>query len=417
MSRFYTLVPRCSCITALIASLLLGVFGVGQNAFARPPQNEEEALQCMLYVTAFTAKNEVLGHGSAFIAEENGVFWIYTNAHNLAGAARVEFLDFKGVKLKGFGKFACYSDAAGVVTVEAPGGGKNKYGCDGVKIELKEKRLLGFEIEKDPINVGDEVITLGDKGGTKAMDILEGKISKVTSKVLMTTCKTAGGCSGGALVLKDSWRVIGLHTWGVPGSVKAMDLLWSDGQIEDQYAGASRIDAASWIFMSARDFMKGSKLHAEAVELTRILAFLYLMTPTKQGFHISPSAKLAVNTTFGDTFARFNNNTILKRIISLNESLGRAKNSPIKIANTEVISTYAKVISRVREDYKAQQVEILKTMAPYYRVEMKKNGFFSLGKRIYHELETAEDWFKEKDGVGGVIPLAGWFNLPPLADF
>lgn len=401
-----------------MASLLLGVFGVGQNAFARPPENEEEALQCMLYVTAFDTKNEEVWGGSAFIAEENGVFWIYTNAHNLAGAARIEFLDFKGAKLKGFGKFACYSAAAGVVTLETPDGKKSKFGCDGVKIELKEKRLLGFEFEKDPINVGDEVITLGDNGATKTMDILEGKISMVASKVLLTTCKTAPGSSGGALVLKDSWRVIGLNTWGVNGSAKPLDLLWSaNGQAEDQYAGASRIDAASWIFMSARDFMKGSKLHNEAVELTRILTFLYLMTPTKQGFHISPSAKLAVNTTFGDTFVKFNNNIMLKRLISLNESLGRAENSPIKVANTEVISTYAKVISRVREDYKAQQVEILKTMAPYYRVEMKKNGFFSLGKRIYHELEIAEDWFKEKDGVGGVIPLAGWFNLPPLADF
>ena len=286
-----------------------------------------------------------------------------------------------------------------------------------MKIELKEKRLLGFEFEKDPINVGDEVITLGDKGGTKTMDILEGKISKVTSKTLQTTCKTAGGCSGGALVLKDSWRVIGLHTWGLPGSIKTLDLLWSDGRAEKRYAGASRIDTADWIFMSARDFMKGSKLHKEAVELTRILSFLYLMTPTKQGFYISTSTKIAVNTKFGDAFKRFKNNIMLERLISLNKSLGRAKNSPIKVANTEVISAYAKVISKVREDYEAQQVEILKTMAPYYRVELKKSGFFSLGKRIYHELETAEDWFKAKDGVGGRIPLKGWFNLPPLRDF
>ncbi|MDB4726595.1 serine protease [bacterium] len=261
MSRFYTVVPRCSCMVALIVSLLLGVFGVGQNAFARPPENEEEALQCMLYVTAFNTKNEEVWGGSAFIVEENGVFWIYTNAHNLAGAARIEFLDFKGAKLKGFGKSACYSDAAGVITRETPDGKKYKLDCDGVKIELKEKRLLGFEFEKDPINVGDEVITLGDKGGAKTMDILEGKISKVTSKTLQTTCKTAGGCSGGALVLKDSWRVIGLHTWGLPGSVKTLDLLWSDGRAEKRYAGASRIDTADWIFMSARDFMKGSKLH------------------------------------------------------------------------------------------------------------------------------------------------------------
>ena len=410
--------PRCSCKVALITSLLLGAFGVGQKAFARPPENEEEALQCMLYVSCFNTKNEEFAGGSAFILEENGVFWIYTNAHNLAGSTRVEFLDYKGAKLKGFGKFACYSDAAGVVTLETPDGKKSKFGCDGVKIELKEKRLLGFEFEKDPINVGDKVITLGDNGATKTMDILEGKISKVTSKVLLTTCKTAPGSSGGALVSKDSWRVIGLNTWGIPGSAKPMDLLWSaSGQVQEEYAGASRIDTASWIFMPARDFMKGSKLHAECVELTRILTFLYLMTPTKQGFYISPSAKIAVNTTFGNAVESLENNILVERIVSLNKSLGRAKNSALKVSNVEVINTYDKVISKIRENYRIQQEEIFTTMAPYYRVELEKTGYLSLGNRIYDELEVAENWFRKKAGVGGRIPLNGWFNLPPLADF
>lgn len=406
---------------ALSVSLLFGVFGASNKIFARPPENEDEALQCMLYVTAFKSKNEVLGYGSAFILEEDGVFWIYTNAHVLAGAARVEFRDYNGRKLKNFGRFACYSEGSGEVETTIKGSKKKhkiRYGGDGVKLELKESRVLGFELENKGISVGDKVITFGDNGGDQTMDMLEGKISMATSSVLLTTCKTAGGSSGGALVSKDSLRVIGLNTWGIPSSLKTMDLLWSSNdQTEKDYAGASRLKAVVWKYLPAGNFMKGDELKTKFISTIRMLSVIYLMTPTESGFAIDPTAVLAVNITFGDAFNKYKNDQLMEPLFDLNVKLGRAKNSSISVSSMEVVKTYYKAISKIRERYVTQQKEIFESMAPYYRLELEKTGFYRLGDRIYNELEAAEEWFGGKAKIGGTVPLRAWFNLPPLADF
>ena len=412
--------PSYSVKVALLVILLFGIFAANHRIFARPPKNEDEALQCMLYVTAFNSKNEELSYGSAFILEEAGVFWIYTNAHNLAGATRIEFRDHNGRKLEKFGRFACYSEGSGEIEATQEGSKekhKIHFGGDGVKIELKESRVLGFELEKKQIGVGDEVITLGDKGGDQTMDILEGKISKATSKILLTTCKTAGGCSGGACVLKDSWRVIGLHTWGLPSSLKTMDLLWSSDDQTEEYAGASRLNAVTWEYMPAKDFMKGDQLKTEFISTIRMLSLIYLMTPTESGFVIDPDAKLAVDKKFGDAFNEYNNNQLLDPLIDLNDKLGRAKRSSIKVNSMEVVRTYYNSISKIRERYITQQKNIFESMPPYYRLELQKTGFHRLGNRIYNELEIAEEWFGEKAKVGGNVPVRAWFNLPRLAEF
>lgn len=413
--------PSYSVNVALLVSLLLGIFAANHRILARPPENEDEALQCMLYVTAFNSKNEELGNGSAFILEEAGGFWVHTNAHNFEGAARVEFRDHNGRKLGKFGRFACYSEGSGDVEATQKGSKKKhkiRYGGDGVKLELKESRVLGFALEKKQISVGDEVITLGDKGGDRIMDVMEGEISMATSKILLTTCKTAGGCSGGACVSKDSWRVIGLHTWGIPSSLKTMDLLWSsDAQTEEDYAGASRLRAVTWEYISAKNFMKGDQLKTEFISTIRILTLIYLMTPTESGFVIDPTAELAVNITFGDAFNDYNNNQLLDPLFELNRKLGRGKNSSIKVNSMEVVRTYYKAISKIRERYITQQKKIFESMPPYYRLELEKTGFYRLGDRVYNELEIAEEWFGKKAKVGGNVPVRAWFNLPRLAEF
>ncbi len=374
----------------------------------------------MLFVSALDGDDQLIGRGSAFILEEEGKFWIHTNAHNLDGAKRIEFRDHEGRKLTKFGKFACYSVGSGEIEVSGKTPEKKytlRYGGDGVKLELKEDRVLGFELETNNINIGEKVMTLGDNGGDGTMEILEGIVSMATKKVVLTTCETKPGSSGGALVSKDSLRVIGLNTWGVPSTLKPMDLLWSDGSLEKMYAGASRLQEASWTYLAAGDFLKGSALTTDFIDTVRLLTLIYLMTPTETGFTIDPNTLLAAELTFGDAFDRFKDNELIEPLIDLNQKLGRAKGSAISVNRMEIVKTYYKSISRIRDSYEKQQENNIKKMAPYYRIFLEKTGAHRLGDRVHKELEVAEKWFEARAKVGGSIPLKAWFYLPPLADF
>jgi len=80
---------------------------------AANPTSQEEALQCMIFVQTYTAKGEPLARGSGFVANDSGSQWVFTNAHVIEGASRIEFFDNKGTKLTAFGRFQCFSMESG----------------------------------------------------------------------------------------------------------------------------------------------------------------------------------------------------------------------------------------------------------------------------------------------------------------
>ena len=87
-----------------IISLLFFIISI-QVVPGRPPSSIEEALQCVFFVSGYDRHNNHTQSGSAFLVEENGVQWIYTNAHVIDGAAKIEIRDSDQQLIRDFGKF------------------------------------------------------------------------------------------------------------------------------------------------------------------------------------------------------------------------------------------------------------------------------------------------------------------------
>jgi hypothetical protein len=392
---------------------------------AKAPSNLEEALKCVFFVTAFDKNKQPLGHGSAFLLEEDGVQWIHTNAHVIERAARIEFKDLQGKTVTGFGRFACFSEGSGTVTTgEKDAKGKPKavrYGGDGVRLELKAPREFAFTPQKDPAGIrkGHQVITLGDNDGDKKMETLEGDIVLATERVVMTSCKTRPGSSGGVLIDAEDFTAIGLNTWGVPGSSVTLETLWQQDPAEpaSDLAGASLLHKAAWTQLPAAEFLKGSEKMARFLDTARVLSLIYHTTPTKSGFKLKLDDAFAGPVTYRLALERYRRHPILGPVADLNDKLARAEGGNIGVNNMEVVKTYARAIEEIRRSYLKESAAILKETPPYYRIEMEKLGYLAFGEECHKNLQNAEDWFSNKASVGGTMPVGVWFELPPLSEF
>ncbi|MEP2776077.1 MAG: trypsin-like peptidase domain-containing protein [Luteolibacter sp.] len=399
------------------------VFISNSALIARPPENIEEALACTFFVTSYGKDGKPFSAGTAFLATDGDIQWIYSNAHVIDGASRIEISDQKGNILKGFGKFACYATGSGDVALpKTPGSSINekiRYGGDGIRLELKQKREFAFQVHDKSLQVasGIEVITIGDNDGDKKMDVLEGEITAFSEKVVLTTCATKPGSSGGVLLDKSTMKVIGLNTWGLSGKSQPVDLLWQPSNKAEKTAGSSILSQASWVEISAAEFLKGAEHAKRFKDAVKLLTLIYVSTPTKSGFTLDYDNEIASGVSLADAYDQLAWNTILRPVADLNKRLGRAKGSNIQINNMEVVGTYATAIQKIREEYFRFSNETKNKIPPYYRNDLANHGFYDIGDHCYEQIEHAQKWFDEKSSAGGVMPVGKWINLPPLSSF
>ncbi len=412
------------------SSIALSLFVVSAlfiptSVVAKAPESIQDSLKCVFFVTAPVKDSKLVNNGTAFLVEQDGVQWIHTNAHVIEGAAKIVFTDMEGKVLTGFGRFACYSEGSGNVTASGKDAkGKPRvvrYGGDGVRLELKAPREFAFTLHKDPTSIrkGHQVITLGDNDGDKKMETLEGEVISATERVVMTSCKTKPGCSGGALIDAESFDVIGLHSWGVPASANTLETLWQEDQLEpaSDLAGASLLHKASWTQLPAAEFLKGSEKMEMFLDAARVLSFIYTTTPTKSGFKLKLDDAFAGPVTYRLALERYRRHPILGPVADLNEKLARAEGGNIGVNSMEVVKTYARAIEEIRRVYLKESAAILKETPPYFRIDMETKGYLAFGEHCHKNLQNAEDWFSNKASVGGTMPVGVWFELPPLSEF
>lgn len=382
---------------------------------ARPPENIQEALECMFYVTTYDKRGKVHAHGSAFLVQEGNTQWIYSNAHVIEGAKRIEFRDSDKKRVKGLGRFACYDHKQGVSDLEI-GGGSHRFGADGIKLELKEARDIAFELNTDKAayRANASVVTLGDNGGKKKMDVLEGRVTASNGAVVLSTCATEHGSSGGALLAGKTLKVIGLNTWGFDGQTPLEDAIWQQG-INGKVAGASIVTGIRWLEMKVSDFLKSGELSMKYRDTVRMLSLIYRLVPQEGGFKIDTHDEVAMNITFEDAFKRWDHDPIFAHVIRLNRRL-HGRDTGIGINNMELVRIYARTLTQIRQSYVRQKKSMQGDLAPYFLIENKQSGAAEAGEWYYNGLGGAETWFSKKSKVGGKMPFGRWLNLRPLSE-
>lgn len=423
--------PKCFFGPVSLAVIILTIHAA--NLSAKSPQSIDEAKKCFVFVENINKSGKVHARGSGFVAEVAGEQWIYTNAHVIEGASQVKFIDYTGRRISGLGEFQCYATGSGSFKlkslVDTASNRTNtdessliSAGGDGVRVKLKTKRKLALQVIRSnhQISKGDKVVTIGDNGGDETIEVLHGKISAYDTKGVLTDCETKPGSSGGALLDAETFKVMGLNTWGYRGGRNLKDII--EGKPARKYAGASLLSSVKWEAIKASHFLKFSEEVASLEEDVKVMIALYLLAPSKNGIEIQD---LNSEIFEGVTYAEFLNGLMhrdeVKNVARLHEKFKRTANSNIKIANMEILNIYAKGFGDVRKSWarRCKEIESLDAQLPYYYRFHYFNvrGIKDIGSKVDDGLQNAHYWYRKKISVGGKVPVGGWMELPRISEF
>ena len=373
----------------------------------------------MVYAAAYNDKGKLLGDGSGFIAEENGKQWLYTNAHVISGAKKIEFRDSFKKLITGFSTFQCYSKKDGggrytAASTDSSGRRRNItkiFGADGVRMQLKQKRKFAFELPSSAptVSVNTEVITLGDNRGKKQMDVLPGKVTAVHGTVYITNCKSEPGSSGGVLLLKEGFIPVGLNSWGFPLSAIPLDGIWNQKKLET-FAGASELAGVTWITMKPSKFLAGRKKAGELRKAVQVMTLVYILVPDESGFTYKADEQFAGGLTTAQAIELLGNDPIFSPIERMQRKLNGRGRGKIGVNKMELVGLFAKALQESRRNYASRIALIDKEIAPYYQIDLQINGALRVGEWCHKGLGTAEKWFVKKKSVGGSLPVGKWYG-------
>lgn len=403
----------------MILISILGAF-VLPFAHSKNPQSIEDCRKCVFFVKNYNKDGKLQSSGSAFVAESNGEQWLYTNAHVIEGATRIEIIDHDHKAVQGFGQFQCYSKETGVSEVIGKSiQGKEikmRYGADGIRIKLKQKRDIAFAISDDNSHLtkGSEVVTIGDNRGDGIMDVSEGEITTASNSVYLSTCPTEPGCSGGAMIDKSTFKVIGLHTWGLPSNLELIEVIWKQSA-DDKVAGASILKKVEWVDMSAADFFAGSDIAMKFRDTVRMLILIYYLVPQEDGMKVDFNNPIFYGVTFEDVSQEFSRHPVMRPVIKVNERLARSKGG-IGVNNMEMVRAYSDTLKRLRQNYQDLRQQTKEKLPPYFAINFEQSGYFEVGNFLHDQLEPAENFFEKRASVGGKMPTGRWFNMKPLSE-
>ncbi len=180
------------------------------------PTSSSDVADCSLFVKV---SKGISGHGeidkwngSAFLCNHGLNTYIYSNAHNFDGAINFSIEDRNGVKYDDF------------ESIEIAGNGqalwkKIGWGGDIVRIRLKKFREKALTIDSVPItpmnSKAREILVTGNTGGRGIITELTGIItSNEDDRIIVHNAPTEGGNSGSPIVDKNTYKVIGILSWG-----------------------------------------------------------------------------------------------------------------------------------------------------------------------------------------------------------
>jgi len=395
---------------------------LGLPAWARPPQDLEEASRSLLFVRSFNEHGGVEQRGVVFPLADGEGQWLVGNARQLVDARRIEIRDSGGELVLGFGPLYCL--ASGQDFLKVPGGvdGQGlhiRFGTDGFRIALREELPVAFELVRGRVEPGAQVVMLCPGADADGIEERSGKLVGVGEGVAVSDIEQLGLDTGGVMLDPATLRVIGLRTFGASATRPPMESLWMD---KEAVAGelpeaATLLRGAAWKRVEMGAFIEGARRIEKFTDLVKILSLVYKTTPTEHGFKVRDDVELVPGVYLYEAFENYKRDPVTRPLVDLNDRMERMEFSELRVSNMEVVSVYARSIRAARQGYHRTARRLIRELPPYFPSELERLGVFQIGNFCAVALEPAEDWFTEKAGAGGSMPVGRWIELPSIEDF
>ena len=395
----------------LLASLILILFNVSLLA-AFEPKNPEECLKATVRIKNTTSKGDQV-YGSGFFLNEGDSTYIYTNAHVIDEAEKIEIIDNDGNIVTGIEWIEAFAEPFG--KFEGPSSG------DGVRFKMSKRRTEAFSLTDswDAITKSRKIIVFGDNDGAfdgkQQIEILRGPILDNSNGILAYDCKSRQGSSGGAVVDEETLKVIGLNTWVTMGLSKDPYKRMLGIKDEQGYGFGVVLNGEKWQKFTVKNYMSQVKAVSEMRKNLELMILLTYLTPTAHGLYSTPDEDFVAGMKVRDAIMKHKNNPIMKDLFALDGKLSTNRNSNIKLSNQDTYKIYLAALDAMMRKRESIEPLLQVSRVSYFYKSRLDSDFLRDGDNYYAiGLMSCRAWFKSKLSVGGTIPLGAWEALPPL---
>jgi hypothetical protein len=239
--------------------------------------------------------------GSAFLVARDGSTWLYTAAHVLTEGKGLTVKNSDGAKLTEFGKCQIAED------------------CDLARIEVSVKPELALTVVQAGAKVDQEIIAVGNSGGSDVLTLLNGKITALGPKEVEVSASVIEGNSGGPVMLADSGEVVGV----VCRAEAARDDVWSaDTDFAKVRRFATRIDREIPWRAAALDSLRTENERITKFDSrTRLVFAMAALQPGQNGLRLDMRVGGDKGPTIMAIFEEHKNVAPVQRLIQMNRQL------------------------------------------------------------------------------------------------
>ncbi len=382
-----------------------------QGAIRVDAERLKKALEATVTLTV-EGLNGKTSEGSGFIMNEGDASYVYTNAHVIDRAKKIQIFDHEGKLIR---------DMLWIEAFDRPFGKFEGFdGGDGVRLRLKNKRENSLTLSPDfaEVKLGRKVALLGDNHGSndqsKKIEVLPGVITAIRGGSIQYSCNSRGGSSGGAVIDLETFNVIALNTLGLQLSndlyTRTLELASGRGS-----GWGTVLKDVKWKQFKLMNYMKQGKTLMEMKDNLEVMILLSYLTPTGHGIYADWDQRFAGHMTLGDALHKHQDNKVVKGLIELSDQLAKKAESNIKTSNVDLYKLYINSLDSVSFTHNNLSRSLKQNKMSYYYTEYAQNRYLIEVADMYNEgIGECSGWFKNKIGVGGKVALGGWENLPPL---
>jgi len=240
--------------------------------------------------------------GSGFLAARDGSLWLYTAAHVLTGGKDLTMRNSDGAKLAGLGKCEIAED------------------CDLARIEVSVKPELALSVVKPRgIQVGQNIVAVGNSGGSGVLPLLNGQINALGPKEIEVTAGVIEGNSGGPVMLAETGEVIGVVCRAEVGRT---DVWSADTNFSKVRRFATRIDRqVPWRATSLESLQTENQRIATFDSRTRLVFAMAALEPGQNGLRLDMQIGGGKGQTIMAIFMQHRNLAPVQRLIQMNKQL------------------------------------------------------------------------------------------------
>lgn len=359
--------------------------------------------------------------GSAFLCNENGVSYIYSNVHNFFGAKdfRLVYQDGRTIPAEHLGRVEVADGEMGLYVKSY--GLAHGWGGDVIRIQLKKFYPQALELDRTVLDqsfIGRDIAVTGNQGGRGIITKLEGKITETADyDIIVHNAATESGNSGSPIIDTETYKVVGVLTWGMnlPDPLK---IIWEKVG-EEERKGINSGASLARITFKQTSF---EKLYEERILLNnmkrnvRLLGMMDTLIPSGDGLFVNTGQRVMGGYTVADLMRESPNHYIVKRLLALDEKIREKSSKAFRMSNQDLLkvylSAYGDCLSHMRKQSSAIEDNMYQH-SYYFQCSVKNTYMLEINRAYEKNIGDVITWYRsQRSGRNGPIPVTKRIRLP-----